>query len=1113
MMATTGDSSLNSSPCRSKGSKKRKLNRETSEQAGDSEPGQMLAPSFPVRKRQKKYQYCLLCGCDSDDHVFAASRVVKGKTVADGPGCMPCYVVWVQGNFGIMVSGVETFDGFCHHCAEPAGEADKVSFKEAKATSSAFDVEKPKPFLAAEVSGHSASGYTAKSCYMGLTAKSFFNKFQVTPESLGFKLQDLVNEHGKIFKGVLMIDPDQPDVRYEFFRTVSSDKHELKMPRSSMLWSGQDKLVYENMLAESAKSPMLQKLRTATLTVDQVQKVQAAAVKSSSLASQWFQADSEEVASDDGSEEVEESQTTDSLKGPAAPALSYGSLAVDDAIGSKRTGARKKWAVGSLAPEVGSGLTSAALSNLGGGGAMPSAYGSESGDGVSSMGDLATGGRGADSAVKNMQKLKISDILQGKKVGVQIRFAELYLTKCKSNDAEYFPLKEHLELVKHAVVLSESSIEDMDRNLLLPCLSALHAAGVTFPSEVQLAILKAKLKTDGELRPGCTSEDAEHLLMALTPWHQKAHPELFHPLQPRMCDVICGWDVKLEAFTQLLLNYMVTSGLKRGVEGSAGILTAIRAALTFYRDLASIPDECVDVVSELLKIFRGLTYMLDAAAFNCLSDGVHLCASESTAALGAESSRCVVLAIIKSIPFYKVIAQDVRKTAAATKENLQHYTVMYNQLCKAASGIKEDELLDMLQGYFKYSRDIRALLQQRMAKVLVPALNFAHDAIQQISKNLDPSAGQENMAKADSYLAIFTLAESHLAVDGLQVSLMVSDVHAVKHKMLGFLQASAFKDSVSKVNDEWLSRADEQNIKQLCLGQHIKAALQQEQATVDVSAALDAVVRVCEKDPMLGTSLCTSILTNARSWKDSVCSCAPGQQEQVDVLLATIPLKSQYDAMQELGNTEHETFKNDTGLQNSKKLMALVKQVESLMAGKYLNLVTTVFYLKVSRDLLSSIAGLSIKQHVSDLTYTVEQLTLLCGPVVPEATNWKKKLGDDCAWNDVFAAAKKTILTLDGDIIESQTNELDSAFQAFKKDFEMFEVEPSELAALQHELLGFHTLVCESHLIAGCAKFEGDTSKLRKWALKAQTQQNNWGVKLHPIMLSKMDDMINLRSS
>lgn len=212
-MATKGDGPDISSPCRSRTSKKRKLNRAESEQAEESGQGQMLAPALPVKKKLKKYQHCLLCGCDSDDNVFAASKVVKGKTVADGPGCMPCYVVWVQGNFGIMVSGVDTFDGFCHHCVQPAGEAAKGKFKEAKATSTAFEVEKPKPFLAAEVSGHSASGYTAKSCYMGLTAKSFFNKFQVTPESLGFRLQDLVNEHGKVFKGVLMMDPEQPDVR------------------------------------------------------------------------------------------------------------------------------------------------------------------------------------------------------------------------------------------------------------------------------------------------------------------------------------------------------------------------------------------------------------------------------------------------------------------------------------------------------------------------------------------------------------------------------------------------------------------------------------------------------------------------------------------------------------------------------------------------------------------------------------------------------------------------------------------------------------------------------------------------------------------------------------
>ena len=85
-------------------------------------------------------------------------------------------------------------------------------------------------------------------------------------------------------------------------------------------------------------------------------------------------------------------------------------------------------------------------------------------------------------------------------------------------------MKEHLELVKHAVLLSESSIEDMDRNVLLPCLSALHAAGVRFPSEVQLAILKAKLKADGELRPGCTSEDAEHLLMTLDSMASESTP-------------------------------------------------------------------------------------------------------------------------------------------------------------------------------------------------------------------------------------------------------------------------------------------------------------------------------------------------------------------------------------------------------------------------------------------------------------------------------------------------------------------------------------------------------------------------------------------------------------
>ena len=144
-------------------------------------------PPPPARRRTKKYSSCVICGCDPDKNKFFNSKIIKGKEVNEGPGCLNCYKTYIQGNFSMMLPSAG-FDEFCLRC----GDDPDLKAKVIKAGEVREDQDGQRPFFPSQIACHSSQGYKASVALLSYTEKEFVAKYNVTPACLGLRLVDLV---------------------------------------------------------------------------------------------------------------------------------------------------------------------------------------------------------------------------------------------------------------------------------------------------------------------------------------------------------------------------------------------------------------------------------------------------------------------------------------------------------------------------------------------------------------------------------------------------------------------------------------------------------------------------------------------------------------------------------------------------------------------------------------------------------------------------------------------------------------------------------------------------------------------------------------------------------
>ena len=127
----------------------------------------------------------------------------------------------------------------------------KADFRAKFLASSSVRQGKETPsFKLASVKLISATGFRVYRNLVGLTEAEFETTYKKKPKECGIRLHDLPNEHGRTYRGVLLLDPEKPGLRYEVFSDTVGSRSVSEMAPDTHLFSGQDTVVYEAVVAD-----------------------------------------------------------------------------------------------------------------------------------------------------------------------------------------------------------------------------------------------------------------------------------------------------------------------------------------------------------------------------------------------------------------------------------------------------------------------------------------------------------------------------------------------------------------------------------------------------------------------------------------------------------------------------------------------------------------------------------------------------------------------------------------------------------------------------------------------------------------------------------------------
>ena len=116
-----------------------------------------------------------------------------------------------------------------------------------------------------------SSGWLVFRSYLAFTKAEFQAELKVSPESLGLKVRMLTNDWGARFRGILMIGPANPHLRYQHNYENSCVQNTFKMLAASTLTVKQGDTAFKAIVDNTRKAgSMSQQMKCTTLTRDSV---------------------------------------------------------------------------------------------------------------------------------------------------------------------------------------------------------------------------------------------------------------------------------------------------------------------------------------------------------------------------------------------------------------------------------------------------------------------------------------------------------------------------------------------------------------------------------------------------------------------------------------------------------------------------------------------------------------------------------------------------------------------------------------------------------------------------------------------------------------------------
>lgn len=225
--------------------------------ASTSEPP-IAPPSGSGPKRRKGDVVCSRCGAKPGDGVEWAR--VDATAAPEGGACAPCWKAFVRG----WAHSEEWYD-FCERLQDD-GKASEQFDAAVKIVSGATP-----SFFPSEVSQATRARVQIKRSLVGIPRSDFVDMTGRGPEEFKLQMQDLRDENGATFKGILVRNPFRPWVEYDLIHEKDLTNMELKMPRDFQVRQQQGDEQWQHLVdSRGSEDKLFQRLKGCSQTMSSV---------------------------------------------------------------------------------------------------------------------------------------------------------------------------------------------------------------------------------------------------------------------------------------------------------------------------------------------------------------------------------------------------------------------------------------------------------------------------------------------------------------------------------------------------------------------------------------------------------------------------------------------------------------------------------------------------------------------------------------------------------------------------------------------------------------------------------------------------------------------------
>eukprot|EP00971_Amphidinium_carterae_P346420 6487855-Amphidinium_carterae.2 len=658
---------------------------------------------------------------------------------------------------------------------------------------------------------------------------------------------------------------------------------------------------------------------------------------------------------------------------------------------------------------------------------------SKAGSAVSaSIGDSS-----ADPVERWANALPIHDVLKGKKVGVSYHHATNALGNGSLDSMQQVQLRAHLRLYDMALKLAPQNLAKQSADDVHIALQELADVVTEWPAALQEHMWE---QVEEQYATAVLAEGSQNsvnsFLECIRPY-ELAQDGPFCIHRPHLAKLCVPESQKIEMFTKVLvltLNKLVQRGVA-GQEQLRSFCSYAMAGLETHLE-ESLPDECVEILSELFSLFQGICSLLEVDIFKMYEAKAVVSELMSKMKSKRNDAASLVANSLASVTYYGDLIRNYTQQLSLVDVHKQRL----DNVQLVLSEDQRDLGFHRATNTYTHPNDVWTLFQK--------CFNYFANLPESATSGLSEKAEQKVMAFTARLSDIVKIESCVGQVEDLLMEAAKAWPNntvflEVKHQLLRSVAEMAGQNKVSAFSEKLSKYVDQKSDPQ----QHVEELLELGAAARGVDASKshkdifergmawleEALTKaVCNYEQL--DCKCMDLYQSLLSWvnTDVYKHTLQRMRAGAALVLAYNAFKGQHEKVQDM-------LAEDT---DSTKVAALLRACE---AARLANMEKCSNWcnegmkvLLTTRNNIRSLASQACKQtHVAALQAAIEKCADIGGGVAGGG-DWHESLSMSAEWSAVSKVAQSTLMKASGEAIKSGMNGVAEALAAYEKCCEFY---------------------------------------------------------------------------